>query len=90
MVGTHGLVSQLSRPVDFGGIRNNARDSILQKNEHGVAPNDAGPIWMGLRLNTFKNPRAYSTIAYDKGAYVAHMLRQMMWQRDTGDARFKR
>jgi hypothetical protein len=29
--------------------------------------NDAGPIWMGLRLNTFKNSRAYARLVYPKG-----------------------
>lgn len=47
----------------------------------GKRANDAGPIWMGLRLNTFKTPGAYNQIVYPKGAYVLHMLRWLMYDR---------
>jgi len=40
----------------------------------------AGPIAMGQRLATPRNPFAYDAIVYSKGAYVLHMLR--MWMRD--------
>jgi aminopeptidase N len=43
---------------------------------------------MGLRLNTAKNPGAYSELVYPKGAYVLHMLRWMMWDREKGDEKF--
>lgn len=66
----------------------NQRQSILEKNQFGLRPNDAGPIWMGLRLNTHRAPRAYSQLVYPKGSYVLHMLRWMMYDRQTGDQRF--
>jgi len=64
------------------------RQTILEKNQFGLRPNDAGPIWMGLRLDTPKTPGAYSRIAYPKGSYVLHMLRWMMYDRQTSDQRF--
>jgi hypothetical protein len=64
------------------------RERILEKNQFGKRPNDAGPIWMGLRLNSYKNPGAYSAIVYPKGGYVLHMLRWMMYDRQTGDQKF--
>ncbi len=64
------------------------RRDILEKNEFGLRPNDAGPIWMGLRLNTHRAPRAYNKLVYPKGSYVLHMLRWMMYDRQTGDQRF--
>ena len=33
------------------------RKRILEKNNFGVAPNDAGPLWMGLRLASPRTPR---------------------------------
>ncbi len=45
----------------------NGRKMILEKNEFGNRPNDAGPIWMGLRLNTFKMASAYRRMIYPKG-----------------------
>lgn len=65
-----------------------SRETILEKNQFGRRANDAGPIWQGLRLSTFKNPQAYNRIVYPKGGYVLHMLRWMMYDPATGDADF--
>jgi hypothetical protein len=64
------------------------RKTILEKNEFGLRNNDAGPIWLGLRLNTYKTPGAYGRMIYPKGSYVLHMLRWMMYDRENGDKKF--
>lgn len=64
------------------------RKAILEKNAFGLRHNDAGPIWLGLRLNTARTPGAYSRVAYNKGSYVLHMLRWLMYDRQTGDRQF--
>ncbi|HEX2710990.1 MAG TPA: M1 family aminopeptidase, partial [Candidatus Acidoferrales bacterium] len=38
-----------------------------------------GPIWMGERLSTPDSPGAYNLLVYEKGGYVLHMLRMMMY-----------
>ena len=38
---------------------------------------DAGPIYLGRRLDCEKTPGAYDRLVYAKGAYVLHMLRMM-------------
>ena len=53
-------------------------DRILDKNSFGIAPNDAGPLWMGLRLVSPRTENAYQQVTYPKGAYVLQMLRSMM------------
>jgi aminopeptidase N len=60
---------------------------ILEKNEFGNRANDAGPVWMGLRLNTFKTASAYRRMIYPKGGYILHMLRYLM-QDEKGDQHF--
>jgi hypothetical protein len=65
----------------------NGRKMILEKNEFGNRANDAGPIWMGLRLNTFKTASAYRRMIYPKGGYVLHMLRYLL-QDEKGDQNF--
>ena len=65
-----------------------ARDMILQKNSYGYRADDAGPLWMGIRLNTFKTSGAYNRLVYPKGGYVLHMLRYLMLDRQTGDQDF--
>jgi hypothetical protein len=77
-----------SKTDKYAKFWDKSRRDILEKNRFGRRPNDAGPIWMGLRLGTAKNPGAYSQLVYPKGAYVLHMLRWMMWDRETGDDRF--
>ncbi len=39
---------------------------------------DAGPLVHGVRLNSSRDPDAYSKIIYGKGAWVFHMLRVML------------
>jgi Peptidase family M1 domain/Carboxypeptidase regulatory-like domain len=61
---------------------------VLEKNNFGVAPNDAGPIWMGLRLMSPRSSNAYQNVAYPKGAYILEMLRSMMYTTDDQDKDF--
>jgi Peptidase family M1 domain/Carboxypeptidase regulatory-like domain len=63
------------------------RRRILEKNNYGVSPNDAGPLWMGTRLISPHSGEAYQGVTYSKGAYVLLMLRSMMYadQAPSGD-----
>jgi hypothetical protein len=54
------------------------RTRILDKNNFGVSPNDAGPLWLGLRLISPRTEQAYQGVTYSKGAYVLAMLRSLM------------
>jgi len=51
---------------------------VLEKNNFGVSPNDAGPVWLGLRLISPKTSQGYQSVTYAKGAYVLSMLRSIM------------
>jgi hypothetical protein len=64
------------------------RRRILDKNNFGIAPNDAGPLWMGLRLISPRSGNAYQNVTYPKGAYVLQMLRSIMYSQDDGDKGF--
>jgi len=55
------------------------RTRILEKNNFGVAPNDSGPLWLGLRLVSPKTAQGYQNVTYPKGAYVLNMLRSLMY-----------
>lgn len=52
---------------------------------------EAGPLTLGYRLDSSKAPNAYNAIIYGKGAWVMHMIREML--RDPSsrdpDARFR-
>ena len=61
---------------------------ILEKNNFNVAPNDAGPLWMGTRLISPRSESAYQQVTYAKGAYVLEMLRSIMYSPDDHDKAF--
>jgi hypothetical protein len=53
------------------------REDILGKGYKWAEGTKVGPIWLGNRLNSSKS-RDYGTLIYEKGAYILHMLRNMM------------
>src|SRR5467141_1852897 len=61
------------------------RVRILEKNNFGVSPTDAGPLWLGIRLISPRSGQAYQGVTYAKGAYVLSMLRSVMYA-DMGSA----
>jgi len=83
-----GLFIEAAKPAEREMFWKRLRDEITEKNEFGNSPNDAGPIWLGLRLNTSKNPNAYNQLVYPKGAYTLQMLRMLMRDDKTGDQDF--
>lgn len=66
-----------------------ARQALLERNQYGRRPNEAGPIWLGQRLASEKNPAGYRAVVYNKGGFILHMLREMMYDPRQGDALFK-
>jgi len=55
------------------------RERVLNKNNYGVSPNDAGPLWLGLRLISPRTAQAYQGVTYSKGGYVLLMLKSLMY-----------
>jgi hypothetical protein len=70
---------------DYTDFWERQRTRILEKNNYGVSPNDAGPLWLGLRLISPRSGQAYQGVTYAKGAYVMAMLRSLMYA-DIGSA----
>ncbi len=68
------------------------RKSLLTKpeNSDGGAPADSGALTLGSRLNSSKAPRDYEVMIYSKGAWIFHMIREMLRQpkAQDPDARF--
>lgn len=67
------------------------RDRIVEARPetNGLKPYTVGPVTQGRRLSSGKTRAAYQYLVYPKGAYILHMLRQMMKdQAQGGDKRF--
>ncbi len=73
----------------YNRIWQSQQRSLREKNQYGYRPIDVGPLTMGYRVNSTKVGDIYNTLIYDKGSFVLHMLRRMMWDPKTGDQRFK-
>lgn len=68
------------------------RDALIAKEPGtGETVDESGPLDFGYRLDTSKTPDAYTTIVYQKGAWVLHMIRMMLRdpRRKNPDARFE-
>jgi hypothetical protein len=86
-----GLFLQMTNPKSdqqYLHYLERAQKQIVEKNQYGKRANDAGPLWLGLRLDTFRTPGAYNRIVYPKGAFVLHMLRYLMQDAKNGDKDF--
>ena len=67
------------------------RRQLLEKPAGTTQPaGDVGALTMGTRLNSSKSSQAYEQIIYGKGAWIFHMLREMLRQPGSknADARF--
>jgi len=77
-------------PKKFIEFWNDQRQLLTERNKEGFRAIDAGPVTMGYRLsNTRTGFNVTRYLIYPKGAYILHMVRMMMWDRQTGDENFK-
>ncbi len=78
------------QPQKYIKFWNDERRMLTERNAQGFRAIDAGPLVMGGRVaNSREGFDSYRRLVYPKGAYVLHMVRQMMWDRQTVDQRFK-
>jgi hypothetical protein len=66
------------------------RKGLLDKEGLDVAPADSGSLILGMRLNSSKSPDGFDQLVYGKGAWVIHMIREMLREpgQKNSDARF--
>jgi hypothetical protein len=76
------------KPDKYLNYWKHAQEALFEKNNFGLRPNDAAPVWMGWRSRYHKVPNAPQALIYRKGGYVMHMLHQMMYDRQNGDKAF--
>ncbi len=84
-----GLFLQLTEktPEKYHQYLETNRKDVVDRNAFGLRATEAGPLWLGERLITYKTENAYQALVYSKGGYVLHMLRYLMQGRD-GDKAF--
>ena len=69
-------------PQKYIKFWNDERKMLTERNAQGFRAIDAGPLTMGYRVaNSREGFDTFAGLIYPKGAYVLHMIRQMMWDR---------
>jgi Peptidase family M1 domain len=77
-------------PKKFINFWNEERELLLERNAEGFRAIDVGPLTLGYRADTTRTGSNITRrLIYPKGAYVLHMIRMMMRDRQNGDQRFK-
>ena len=77
-------------PKKFLTFWNDERELLLERNPQGYRAIDVGPLTMGYRTSNSRTGFDITRrLIYPKGAYVLHMIRMMMHDRQTGDQHFK-
>ncbi len=61
----------------FRQIMDQYRQDLLAKNASGVEVTEAGPVTLGLRLDSSRFASGYTAISYGRGTWLFHMLRSM-------------
>jgi hypothetical protein len=54
------------------------RKRLLEKDSTGMAPADVGSLALGSRLSSSKTPDGFDQLVYGKGAWIFHMLRELL------------
>lgn len=66
-------------PDYFAAMLDYYRERLLADQKPSHLPlRDAGAVTLGIRLNSSRFPSAYEGIAYGRGTWMMHMLRQML------------
>jgi hypothetical protein len=65
-------------PNDLKTALDSYQASLLRKDAKGKVLSDAGPVTLGFRLSSTKFPTGYEEIAYGRGTWLIHMLREML------------
>ncbi|HET9741944.1 MAG TPA: M1 family aminopeptidase [Terriglobales bacterium] len=65
-------------PKDFRTVLEFYRSHLAEKGPEGRQNREAGPVTLGYRLNSSIFPGGYELIAYGRGTWLIHMLREFL------------
>jgi hypothetical protein len=72
------MIVQEKNPAGFREVMEKYRRDLIEKNNDGMSPMDAGPVTLGGRLLSSRSPKGYEAISYGRGTWLFHMLRTML------------
>ena len=72
------MMLQEKNPAGFRLVMDKYRQDLVEKTKEGIAPMDAGPVTLGVRLLSSRFPQGYEAITYGRATWLFHMLRSML------------
>ncbi len=72
------MMLQEKNPAGFREVMERYRRDLVTENKDGMAPKDAGPVTLGIRLQSSRFPEGYEAISYGRSTWLFHMLRTML------------
>jgi Peptidase family M1 domain len=72
------LLLEHSRPTDVQLLLEGYRQILGKESKDGRRQVVAGPVTLGARLSSSMFPNGYEIIAYGRGTWLMHMLREML------------
>jgi hypothetical protein len=72
------MILQEKNPAGFRQVMERYRQDLVTENKSGMAPKDAGPVTLGMRLLSSRFPEGYEAITYGRSTWLFHMLRTML------------
>jgi len=81
------LLMETEKPGEVRMILERYREDLLTPNKNGETLRDAGPVSLGMRLNSSHFPNGYEAVSYGRGTWLFHMLRHMLLDAETKRAR---
>ncbi len=72
------MMLERDKPESFRIAMDRYREDLLSKAPNGKQYLEAGPVDLGVRLNSSEFPGGYIAISYGRGTWLMHMLRTML------------
>ncbi len=82
------LILEQKNPDQFREVLEKYRRDLLSQNKDGERLRDAGPVTLGLRLESSHFTQGYDEISYERGTWLFHMLRSMLRDSTFHDSAF--
>jgi hypothetical protein len=81
------MMLQEQNPAGFRMIMEEYRRELATKDQEEKSPEDAGPVTLGTRLVSSRSPQSYEVLTYGRGTWLFHMLRTMLKDAESGEAK---
>jgi Peptidase family M1 domain len=72
------MMLQEKDPAGFREIMQKYRRDLIAKRNDEMSAMEAGPVTLGVRLQSSRFPEGYEEILYGRGTWLFHMLRMML------------